>query len=462
MISTIKHLASPFEMKNQGNLLIVDDNKSVLKSLHLFLKYKFNEVIICSNSNQIPHLISSHCFDLVLLDMNFTTGANNGNEGLYWLQELLKMDSKLVVILFTAYGDIDLAVNAMKYGATDFILKPWDNKKLLATLKSGVDLYRTRQKVDQLEDQKKFLEQDLNQTFEGMIGDSEAMQPIFAMINKVAKTDANVLILGENGTGKELVARELHMKSNRHNEIFMGVDLGALSESIFESELFGHVKGAFTDAKEDRKGRFQSASGGSLFFDEIGNISLAMQAKLLAAVQNRKVTPLGSNKEDQVDIRLICASNQNITEMVKEGRFREDLLYRINTIQIEIPPLRDREEDILKIANHFLKRYADKYEKNFGPLSKEVNAKLLAYPWPGNIRELRHCMERIAIMNEKYELVPADFILEMQNSSVELGSKPISLDDAEKVVIENALKRLKGNVSKVGQRIKDWTTNFVS
>ena len=441
-------------MKNQGNLLIVDDNKSVLSSLHLFLKHKFEEVMTCSNPNQILSLVSKHRFDLVLLDMNFTTGANNGNEGLYWLQELLKIDSKLVVILFTAYGDIDLAVNAMKYGATDFILKPWDNKKLLATLRNGVELYRTRQKVDQLEDQKKYLEQDLNQSFEGMIGNSAVMKPIFEMINKVAKTDANVLILGENGTGKELVARELHMQSLRHKEIFMSVDLGALSESIFESELFGHVKGAFTDAKEDRKGRFQSASGGSLFLDEIGNLSLAMQAKLLAALQNRKVTPLGSNKEDQVDIRLICATNQNITEMVKESHFREDLLYRINTIQIEIPPLRDRGNDILKIANHFLQRYADKYDKIFGPLSKAVNEKLLAYSWPGNIRELRHCMERVAILNEKSDLVPSDFILESQNSSIELGSKPISLDDAEKVVIENSLKRLKGNVSQVAKELK--------
>ncbi|MDE5421336.1 sigma-54 dependent transcriptional regulator [Ancylomarina sp. DW003] len=441
-------------MKKQGHILIVDDNKSVLSSLHLFLKHKFEEVITCNNSNQISNLVATHSFDVVLLDMNLTVGSNNGNEGLYWLKELLKLDSNLVVILFTAYGDIDLAVRAMKYGATDFILKPWDNKKLLATLRNGVELHRTRQKVEQLEDQKKFLEQDLNQNFERMIGESDAMKSVFEMIRKVAVTDANVLILGENGTGKELVARELHMMSCRHKEIFMGVDLGALSESIFESELFGHVKGAFTDAKEDRKGRFQSASGGSLFLDEIGNLSLGMQAKLLAALQNRKVTPLGSNKEDHVDIRLICATNQNIIEMVKDGRFREDLLYRINTIKIEIPPLRNRGDDILKIANHFLQRYADKYGKIFGALSKEVNEKLLAYSWPGNIRELRHCMERVAIMNEKHELVPADFILESQNSPVELGNKPISLDDAEKVLIENALKRLKGNVSKVAQELK--------
>lgn len=441
-------------MKKQGQILIVDDNKSVLSSLHLFLKHKFEEVVTCNNSNQISTLISKHCFDVVLLDMNLTIGSNNGNEGLYWLKEVLKLDSKLVVILFTAYGDIDLAVRAMKYGATDFILKPWDNKKLLATLRSGVELHRTRQKVVQLEDQKMFLEQDLNQSFERMIGESDAMKSVFEMIRKVAFTDANVLILGENGTGKELVARELHMMSHRHEEIFMGVDLGALSESIFESELFGHVKGAFTDAKEDRKGRFQSASGGSLFLDEIGNLSSAMQAKLLAALQNRKVTPLGSNKEDQVDIRLICATNRNINQMVKEDNFREDLLYRINTIKIELPPLRERGDDVIKIANHFFKRYAEKYGKSYSPFSKEVEGKLLAYPWPGNIRELRHCMERTIIMNEKQNLVPADFILESQNTSIELGNMPISLDEAEKVVIQNSIKRLKGNISQVAKELQ--------
>ncbi len=441
-------------MNKQGHILIVDDNKSVLSSLHLFLKHKFEKVVTCSNSSQIHDLVSNNCFNVVLLDMNFATGANNGNEGLYWLQELLKIDSKLVVILFTAYGDIDLAVNAMKYGATDFILKPWDNKKLSATLKSGVELYRTKQKVEQLKDQNNFLEQDLNQSFEGLIGDSEVMKPIFSTIKKVAKTDANMLILGENGTGKELVAREIHMQSLRHKEIFMGVDLGALSESIFESELFGHVKGAFTDAKEDRKGRFQSASGGSLFLDEIGNLSLAMQAKLLAALQNRRVTPLGSNKEDQIDIRLICATNQNITEMVKEDSFREDLLYRINTIQIEIPPLRNRGNDILKIANHFLQRYAEKYGKAFAPFSREVQEKLLAYSWPGNIRELRHCMERGAIMSDKYELVPADFSLELESGSIQLGHTPISLDEAEKLIIQNAIKRLNGNISHVAKELQ--------
>lgn len=440
-------------MKKVDSLLIVDDNKSVLDSLQLFLKHKFEEVIICSNPNQIPNLLFNHKFDVVLLDMNFSAGINNGNEGLFWLKEILKTDSTLVVILFTAYADVHLAVNAMKEGATDFILKPWDNKKLLATLKSGIDLHQTRQKVEILEVQKQFLEQDLNHNFEKMIGDSEAMKPVFNTIKKVADTDANVLILGENGTGKELVARELHLMSGRKNNIFMGVDLGSLSESIFESELFGHVKGAFTDAKEDRKGRFQSASGGSLFLDEIGNLSPAMQAKLLAVLQNRKVTPLGSNREDHVDIRLICATNQNINEMVKSTNFREDLLYRINTIQIELPPLRNRGNDIITIAEHFLKRYADKYGKKEVKLKQETKDKLLSYSWPGNIRELRHCMERAVILNDKNELHPEDFLLESSNRSIQLGDSPISIDEAERLIIENSLKRHRGNISNVAKEL---------
>ncbi|PCH66848.1 MAG: sigma-54-dependent Fis family transcriptional regulator [Bacteroidales bacterium] len=440
-------------MKKAGNLLIVDDNKSVLDSLQLFLKRKFEEVIICSKPNQIPNLLFCHKFDVVLLDMNFSTGINNGNEGLFWLKEILKIDSALVVILFTAYAEVNLAVNAMKDGATDFILKPWDNKKLFATLKSGVDLHQTRLKVESLEVQKQFLEQDLNQNFEKIIGDSEAMKPIFEIIRKVANTDANVLILGENGTGKELVARELHLMSSRKNGIFMGVDLGSLSESIFESELFGHVKGAFTDAKEDRIGRFQSASGGSLFLDEIGNLSPAMQAKLLAALQNRKVTPLGSNREDYIDIRLICATNQNIKEMVKTGNFREDLLYRINTIQIQLPPLRNRGNDIIKLAEHFLNRYTDKYGKTNMKLRQETKDKLLRYLWPGNIRELRHCMERAVILNDKDELNPEDFLLETQNPRIDLGDSPISLDEAERFIIANSLKRNRGNISNVAKEL---------
>lgn len=440
-------------MKKTGNILIVDDNKSVLNSLQLFLKQHFEELVICSNPNQIFGLINEFNFDVVLLDMNFSAGINNGNEGLFWLKEILKKDPGLVVILFTAYGDVNLAVNAMKEGATDFILKPWDNKKLLATLKSGVELHRTRIEVDRLEQQKNFLQKDLSIGFEQILGESEAMQPIFKTIKKVANTDANILIIGENGTGKELVAREIHSKSNRGNNIFMSVDLGALSESLFESELFGHVKGAYTDAHEDRKGRFQAASGGSLFLDEIANLSLTMQAKLLTALQNRCVTPLGANKADQVDIRLICATNKNIMQMASEGTFREDLLYRINTIQIELPPLRERGNDIILMGEHFLRRYSDKYSKEYPKLSPEAKRKLLSHSWPGNIRELRHCMERAIILNEKTELAPEDFFLEEKISLFEPGLVPMSLDENEKIIIRNALKRQNGNISGVAKEL---------
>jgi DNA-binding NtrC family response regulator len=440
-------------MKKKGKLLIVDDNKSVLSSLRLFLKHHFELLVTCSNPNQIPSLLSENRFDVVLLDMNFSAGVNTGNEGLYWLKETLKYDQSLVVILFTAYGDVNLAVNAMKDGASDFILKPWDNKKLLATLQNGVELHQTRIKVKQLNQQKEFLQSDLNQGFENLIGDSEAMKRVYKTIDKVSGTDANVLILGENGTGKELVAREIHARSQRKKNIFLGVDLGALSENIFESELFGHVKGAFTDAKEDRKGRFQAANKGTIFLDEIGNLSMPMQAKLLSVLQNRQVTPLGSNQLDDIDVRLICATNANITNLVSNGEFREDLLYRINTILIELPPLRERDEDILTLTNHFLGKYAAKYGKNKPELDLAAKDKLLRYAWPGNIRELRHCMERAIILNDGEMLLPDDFQLESKSEKLDLGSQPISLEEGEKLIIANALKRHKGNISHVAKEL---------
>lgn len=296
----------------------------------------------CSNPNQIPGLVTKDKYDVVLLDMNFSAGVNSGNEGLYWLREILKLDTSLVVILFTAYGDVNLAVNAMKEGATDFILKPWDNKKLLATLQSGVELHRTRVQVEKLKQQKNYLQKDLNQQFVNIIGESDAIKEVLNTVKKVAATEANILILGENGTGKELIAREIHQLSSRKKNIFLGVDLGALSDNLFESELFGHVKGSFTDAKEDRIGRFQAANKGTIFLDEIGNLSMPMQAKLLSVLQNRVVTPIGSNQQDEIDVRLICATNANIQKLISTDSFREDLLYRINTITIELPPLRDR------------------------------------------------------------------------------------------------------------------------
>jgi len=440
-------------MNKKGKLLIIDDNKSVLKSLQLFLKHHFKELVTCNNPNQIPGLMLQNEFDVILLDMNFSAGVNSGNEGLYWLKEIRKRSEHTVVVLFTAYGDVNVAVNSMKHGATDFILKPWDNKKLLATLVSGVELYRTRVELDESKQQRKLLENDLKQIVTKMIGESDAIRNVRKMIDKVAQTDANVLILGENGTGKEIVAREIHNKSKRQDKIFMSVDMGSLSESIFESELFGHIKGAFTDAKENRKGRFQAATGGSLFLDEIGNLSSTMQSKLLSVLQNRKVTPLGSNKEDNIDIRLISATNANLIDLVDEGLFREDLLYRINTVVIEMPPLRDRGKDILLLADYYLKKFVQKYGKQLMVLNEEVKALLLSYTWPGNIRELSHCMERAVILNDKKVLELNDFQLDNKSNTNSIGDKAISLEEAEKILIESSMRRNKGNISHVAREL---------
>lgn len=434
-------------------ILIVDDNKSVLSSLELFLKHKIRKVVTCNNPNQIPSLLREERIDLVLLDMNFTAGINSGNEGLFWMREILKADPQMVVILITAYGDVELAVNAMKEGATDFVLKPWDNQKLLATIQSGLALRKAKRELKEVKQQQEQLQQDFSQSLGEFLGKSPAMEAVFKSIQKVAKTDASILILGENGTGKELVAREIHRLSGRANKIFLGVDLGSISETLFESELFGHTKGSFTDAKEDRAGRFQTASGGTLFLDEIGNLSLATQAKLLAAIQNREITPIGASKPIPVDIRLLCATNRNLKEMVKEGLFREDLLYRINTIEIALPPLRERGNDILLIANHYLKLFTEKYNKPTLTLSSKAAEKILDYRWPGNVRELKHAMERAVIMCEGESLKPEEFFTQNSQNQVELGSSPLSLDDAEKLLIEASIKRHKGNISNVAKEL---------
>ncbi|SDB86122.1 sigma-54-dependent transcriptional regulator [Williamwhitmania taraxaci] len=440
-------------MDKQDTILIVDDNKSVLSSLELFLKRKIDKVITCSNPNQIPSLLREERIDLVLLDMNFTAGINSGNEGIFWMREILKADPQMVVVLITAYGDVELAVNAMKEGATDFVLKPWDNQKLLATIQSGLALRKAKRELKEVKQQQLQLQQDFSSTLGEFLGKSPSMEAVFKSIQKVAKTDASILILGENGTGKELVAREIHRLSDRANKIFLSVDLGSISETLFESELFGHTKGAFTDAKEDRAGRFQTASGGTLFLDEIGNLSLPMQAKLLTAIQNREITPLGASKPIAVDIRLLCATNKNIKELVKEGSFREDLLYRINTIEIDLPPLRDRGSDILLIAKHYLKQFADKYDKSKLTLSSKAAEKILEYKWPGNVRELKHAMERAVIMCEGDCLEPEEFFSHSSQPKIELGSSPLSLDDAERILIEASIKRHKGNISKVAKEL---------
>ena len=439
----------------QGNILIVDDNKSVLASLNLFLKSKVNRVITCSTPNQIAATLQKESIDVVLLDMNFSAGINSGNEGLFWMREIHKIDPLMVVILITAYGDIELAVSAMKEGATDFVLKPWDNQKLLATLRNGVELSRARRENVQLKVQQKELQRSMEAPFQEFVGASAPMQQVYRTIEKVSKTDANVLILGENGTGKELVARELHRQSQRSAGVFMSVDLGSIAETLFESELFGHVKGAFTDAKEDRVGRFQAASGGTLFLDEIGNLSLPMQAKLLVALQNREITPVGASKSIPVDIRLVCATNKNLSEMVATHQFREDLLYRVNTIQIELPPLRHRDSDIVDIAEYYLAKYAERYGKKGIALSAPAMDAMQQYLWPGNIRELRHTIERAVILCEGKAITVSDLSLPYASpaSQHNLGSDPITLDDAERLLIEASLKRNKGNLSNVAREL---------
>jgi DNA-binding NtrC family response regulator len=396
-------------MTTKGKLLIVDDNKSILSALELLLQDEFDEVKTIANPNQLPSLIESNEFDLVLLDMNFSAGVNTGNEGLYWLSRIREIKPDLEVVLFTAYGDVELAVKALKQGAADFVLKPWDNEKLKATLRNVFNLQQSKKEIKKLKQKESALKSEINKEKHFIIAQSPQMLQILSLVRKVAKTDANVLITGDNGTGKELIARELHRFSQRADEIMVSVDMGALSETLFESELFGHKKGSFTDAREDRTGKIENANYGTLFLDEIGNLPVHLQPKLLSVLQNRMVTPIGSNKPVPVDVRLICATNRKPDEMVAAGTFREDLLYRINTIHIDIPPLRERKEDIPAIADYFLKIYCNKYRKSCSHISDSGLTKLTSYPWPGNVRELQHTIERAVILSDKTELTPDDF-----------------------------------------------------
>jgi DNA-binding NtrC family response regulator len=396
-------------MSTKGKLLIVDDNKSILSALEILLQDEFDEVKTIANPNQLPSLIESNEFDLVLLDMNFSAGVNTGNEGLYWLSRIREIRPEIEVVLFTAYGDVELAVKALKQGAADFVLKPWDNEKLKATLRNVYKLRESRKEIKNLKRKESALKSEINRENYFIVAQSPQMQEVLSLVQKVAKTDANVLITGDNGTGKELIARELHRLSKRADEILVSVDMGAISETLFESELFGHKKGAFTDAREDRTGKIENANYGTLFLDEIGNLPVHLQPKLLSVMQNREVIPIGSNKPVPVDIRLICATNRNTDKMVAEGVFRQDLLYRINTIHIEIPPLRERKEDIRAVAEYFLKIYCNKYRKQEMFISNAGLQKLTSYLWPGNVRELQHAIEKAVILSDKKELTPDDF-----------------------------------------------------
>ena len=440
--------------KQTGNILIVDDNEDLLLAARLLLKQHFSLVHTEHDPEKIPSLMRNENYDVILLDMNFTMDATSGSEGFLWLERILEIDPSAVVILITAFGDVEMAVRAVKAGATDFVLKPWQNEKLLATVSSALNLRFSRLEVDRLRSQQRQLSHDLDQKFHDMIGVSPEMQRVFATIAKVAATDADVLILGDNGTGKELVARALHRQSPRAGEVFISVDMGAIAETLFESELFGHMKGAFTDAKADRPGRFELASGGTLFLDEIGNLSLAMQAKLLRVLETRKVTRVGSNTARPIDIRLICATNTPIYDMVAQKEFRQDLLYRLNTVEVRLPQLCERQEDIPLLTDHFLKIISKKYKKKIHGISAPALKKLERYHWPGNIRELRHTLERAVILSEASMLQPSDFLFpETGKGAAGLAFESYNLDEVEKTVIRKALKTHAGNVSHAAKEL---------
>jgi len=432
--------------KSFDKILIVDDNEDILLALKLLLKKHANLVILEKNPRKLPYLLNHDEYDVLLLDMNFTADISSGKEGFHWLEQVQEIKPELPVVMITAYGDVEMAVRALKMGATDFVLKPWDNKKLLETLKNVVGKAK--------ESSKPAAPTEKEAAFQHIIGESEAMQQVFTIIRKVAGTDANVLILGENGTGKEVVARALHEASSRKEEIFVSVDMGTLTESLFESELFGHKKGAFTDAKEDRAGRFEAANKGSLFLDEIGNLSLAMQAKLLTALQRREVIRVGTNTPIPVDIRLVCATNMPLHDMVREGTFRQDLLYRMNTVELRLPPLRERGSDIERLAKHFVKIYAEKYDQPEKKLGKTALKKLCNYSWPGNIRELQHAIERAVIMSDEDELNPGDFLfLIEQQDAQDLELEDYNLENVERIIIQKAISKHEGNISKAAKAL---------
>lgn len=440
--------------KDIGKILIVDDDEDVLLAAKMLLKKHAMEVTIEKNPNKLPFLLNNYSYDVILLDMNFSKDITSGKEGFHWLGQITERDPNAVVIMITAFGDVEMAVKALKEGATDFVLKPWQNEKLIATISSAVKLKRSYNEVDKLKKAKKQLQDDINLPFKNILGQSDAIKRVFEIIDKVAQTDANVLILGENGTGKELVSRALHQRSLRKDNVFIGVDMGAITESLFESELFGHKKGAFTDAKDDRAGRFEVANTGTLFLDEIGNLSLPLQSKLLTVLQNRQVTRIGTNKPISIDIRLICATNMPIYEMLKNNEFRQDLLYRINTVELHLPPLRERQEDVPILANHFVEKYSKKYRKSMKSFSASTIKRLQKYSWPGNVRELQHAVERAVIMSDNDTLAPEDFFFLSNNPHAEdINVENYNLESVEKSVIQKAINKHHGNISKAAKEL---------
>lgn len=437
-----------------ATVLVIDDDDDILLSARLFLKQHFREVITCKSPKELNTLLSNNEVDLVLLDMNYQKGASDGREGLYWLDHILSIDKDYIVILMTAYGNVELAVQAIKKGAIDFILKPWENEKLFATLSSASRLRQSNKKVKKLEKIHSSLQKDINRQFESILGNSAPILQLQHTLIKVAPTDANVLILGNNGTGKQVFAYELHRLSQRKNQLFMHVDLGSLNENLFESELFGYAKGAFTDAKDDKPGRFEMAEGGTIFLDEIGNLSLPLQAKLLSVIQNRTVNRLGESKERKINVRLITATNMPLNEMVAKGTFRQDLLFRINTVELFLPALAERGEDILLLADHFLYTFNTKYHKRITTFDDQAQTMMLHYHWPGNVRELQHVVERAVIMSEGHQIGLNDLQLSPQKFGSMLSPQTnLGLEEMEKAMVQKAIDKHKGNISRAAAEL---------
>ncbi len=438
--------------KFEGNILIIDDDQDVLDSAKMFLDEYFTMTEIIHSPQHIQEILKKEAIDVILLDMNFQKGANDGKEGKYWLKHIREIYPETVIILMTAFGDINLAVEVMKLGAFDFIQKPWNNSKLLATVSAALKLRKSKNELSKSKATNQALNEDIGRKHVAIIGKSAPMIRLKEVITKIAPTDANVLILGENGSGKDLIAREIHRCSERKNENFIRIDLASLPESLFESEIFGHVSGAFTDAKTEKAGRFELASGGTIFLDELANLSLNLQSKLLTVLQNREIYRLGSSKPIPVDIRLICATNQSLINLVEEGNFRQDLYYRLNTFEITIPALRDRKEDIPELIDYFLTNYCNKYRKNKPQISSTILQKLKQMNWAGNVRELENSVERACILSENIELEFQDFFVQDVAPS-DTNNDITNLDELEKRTILKVLKTHNGNLSKSAQEL---------
>ncbi len=445
-------------MTQAANILIVDDDEDILTAGRLLLRRSVGDVVTCRRPEEVPDLLAAHDFDAIMLDMNFGPGESSGEQGLEWLERILTIDPNMVVVMITAHGSVDTVVEAMKRGATDFVAKPWQNEKVVATLSAAVELHRSRVETESLRKANRVLVEAVAQEGSPIIAGSEKMQDVLSIVARAGPTDANVLITGENGTGKELIARQLHRQSSRSEQVFLAVDMGSISESLFESELFGHKKGAFTGANDDRLGRFQAASGGTLFLDEIGNLPLHLQAKLLSALEQRKVTPLGTDKSQDVDVRIVAATNVAPDVLRDPDRFRPDLLFRLNTVEITVPPLRERRDDILPIARHYLAIYARTYghsTKSFSPAAEQA---MLDYDWPGNIRALRHAIERAVILAADEVLEPSDLQL---GETVPGPATPaearlptmLNLEHMEKETIRKALEKHGFNISRTAKEL---------